>query len=351
MDSKKALVLSGGSIKGAFQAGALAELLESGFVPDAIYGTSVGSLNGGFLADRAGQAVMKDETPDWPEIGRELEDFWVSKLHSPSQVGRQRNVVPLAVSLLRQNFDGLIDTSPLRGLIEEQIDPENLRASPVKFFACAVNLVTGEAIYASEDYSGILDYIMASTAIPIEMPYITIGRSPYVDGGVREIAPLNPAIEDGADEIVCILCQPRDLEGVSFRPGNLIEYAFRLMDVVTTELINNDIDLFRKKNAWVETFSEVQGNLETMMSSQEVAEADRRSVRDTMAELPFAKWRRIPMTVIRPENEIVLDLLHFTPVEIEEVIKQGRNIAKKVLADESAKSEAVGGTGAVETPE
>ena len=53
---KKAFVLSGGSIKGAFQAGALADLLTSKtFTPDAIYGTSVGSLNGAFIADRAGR--------------------------------------------------------------------------------------------------------------------------------------------------------------------------------------------------------------------------------------------------------------------------------------------------------
>jgi NTE family protein len=351
MDSKKALVLSGGSIKGAFQAGALAELLESGFVPNAIYGTSVGSLNGAFLADRAGRAVKGGEKPDWPQLGRELEDFWLNKLHSPSQVGAQRSTIPLVLSLVRQTFNGLIDTSPLRGLVQEQIDPENLRESPVKFFACAVNLVTGEATYAHEDWSGILDYIMASTAIPIEMPYVSIGKSPYVDGGVREIAPLSRAIDDGADEIVSILCQPRELQAVSFKPGNLIEYAFRLMEVVTTELINNDIDLFRKKNAWVETFNEAQRGLESAMSRQEMAEADQRSVRETMAELPFKDWRRIPMTVIQPDNEIVLDLLHFTPVDIEEVIKQGRNIAKRELAAASAKSESVGGTGTAETPE
>jgi NTE family protein len=351
MDSKKALVLSGGSIKGAFQAGALAELLESGFVPDLIYGTSVGSLNGAFLADRAGRAVRRGEEPDWPELGQELEKFWLSQLHSPSQVATQRGLVPLLVSLLRQTFNGLIDTSPLRSLVEQELDPENLRASPAKFFACAVNLVTGEAIYASEDYSGILDYIMASTAIPIEMPYVSIGKSPYVDGGVREVAPLKPAIEDGAEEIVCILCQPRELQGVSFNPGNLLEYAFRLMEVVTTELINNDIDRFRKVNRWVETFNEMQRDMESLMSGQEVAEADSLGIREAMADLPFKEWRRIPMTVIRPDNEIVLDLLHFTPVEIEEVIKQGRNIAKKELEAASRKSEPVGGTGAAETPQ
>ncbi len=331
MDAKRALVLSGGSIKGAFQAGAIAELLEHGFVPDAIYGTSVGSLNGAFLAERAGRIVREGETPDWAKLGQELERFWLEELHSPAQVGTQRRAIPLVISLLQQNFEGLIDTSPLRSLLNDQLRPENLRASPTAFFACAINLASGEAIYASPDYSGILDYIMASTAIPIEMPYVTIGKAPHVDGGVREVAPLSRAIEDGAQEVVCILCQPRDLQGVSFRPGNLMAFALRLMDVITNELINNDIDRFRKVNEWVETFEEVQGNLETLLSGQETTEAESQEMHESLAELPFSEWRHIPITVIRPENEIVLDLLNFKPEEIAEVIQQGRNIAKEVL--------------------
>jgi NTE family protein len=331
MDIEKALVLSGGSIKGAFQAGAIAELLDSGFVPDAIYGTSVGSLNGAFLADRAGRVARTGEAPDWPDLGRQLEDFWLSDLHSPSQVGTQRRVLPLITSLLRRRFNGLIDTGALRALVAEQIDAENLRASPTRFFACAVNLVSGEAVYASEDFSGILDYIVASTAIPIEMPYIEIGKSPYVDGGVREVAPLNRAIEDGAEEIVCIVCQPRDLQGVSFTPGNLLEFALRLMDVVTNELINNDIERFEEVNEWVATFDALQREMGTLLARSDVDEAEREKVEALIEELPFANWRQIPITVIRPENEIVLDLMHFTPVEIKEVIRQGRNIAKEIL--------------------
>ena len=240
MAIERALVLSGGSIKGAFQAGAIAALLETGWVPDAIYGTSVGSLNGAFLADRAGRAVLADQEPDWQALGQELEEFWRVELKSPAQVGTQRRTLPLIMSLLRQTFTGLIDTSPLQSLVARQLKPEHLRASPVKFYACSVNLVTGETVYADQDYSGILDYVVASTAIPIEMPYIEIGKSPYVDGGVHEVAPLSRAIEDDAQDIVCIVCQPEDLQGVSFRPGSLPQFALRLMDVVTNELINND---------------------------------------------------------------------------------------------------------------
>jgi len=337
MGKKTALVLSGGSIKGAFQAGAIAELLEWGFVPDAIYGTSVGSLNGSFLAERAGRAVLAGQSPDWPAIGKELERFWLEELKSPDQVGSPRKLLPLALAVLRGKFAGLIDTGPLRKLVETHLDPDNLRASPVRFYACAVNLATGEAVYANQDYSGILDYIIASTAIPVQMPHINIGEAPYVDGGVREVAPLSQAIHDGADEIACICCLPRELEGVTFRPGNLLEFALRLMDVITNELINNDLDRFDQVNAWVRIYKGMPGKLnqtlgETTFSASGAEKDAQNVVNDLLADLPLSKWREIPMNLIRPENEIVLDLMRFTPADIAEVIKQGRNIARKKLA-------------------
>jgi NTE family protein len=328
---ERALVLSGGSIKGAFQAGAIAEVLESGFVPDAIYGTSVGSLNGGFLAERAGRAVNDDEEPDWRDIGQDLEEFWLEKLESPDQVIRKRRALELLRGLVRSKFDGLTDTSPLVTLVAEQFKPDNLRACPIPFYACAVNLATGDAEYATPDYSGILEYIIASTAIPIEMPTRLIGQSPYVDGGVREIAPLKKAIVDGATEIVCIICQPEKLQGVSFDPGSLMEFALRLMDVISNELVNNDVERFDKVNAWLQEYEQVQTKLLDLFGESR-REQEAKAEAGELLEKLRGKWRPIKLTVIRPENEIVLDILHFTRTEIAEIIKQGRNAAQKVLA-------------------
>ncbi len=331
MDRKTALVLSGGSIKGAFQAGAIAELLESGFIPDAIYGASVGSLNGSFLAERAGRAALAGQAPDWPAIGRELERFWLEELKSPAQVGSPRKLLPLALATLRGKFAGLIDMKPLRKLLAATLKPDNLRASPVRFYACAVNLASGEAVYADQDHSGILDYVIASTAIPVEMPHINIGGAPYVDGGVREVAPLSKAIEDGAEEIACVCCLPRKLESVTFRPGNLLEFALRLMDVITNELINNDLDRFQQVNTWVRAYKAMPAKLNQTMPATSATEDARDVVSHLLADFPFGDWREISMTLIRPENEIVLDLMNFTPTDIAEVIKQGRHIARKVL--------------------
>ena len=103
----RALVLSGGSVKGAFQAGAIAEVLESGYKPTAIYGTSVGSLNGAFLAERAGRLAPSQVESAWPSIGAELEEFWRREITSFARIGRRRCILRLAWDILTNRFNGL----------------------------------------------------------------------------------------------------------------------------------------------------------------------------------------------------------------------------------------------------
>jgi len=304
---KRALVLSGGSIKGVFQAGAIAEVLEDGFEPDAIYGTSVGSLNGGFMAERAGRAATRGEEPDWPAIGADLEAFWRNEVSSFAQVGRTRTPFELFWQVFRTRFDGLIDTTPLQRLVKEVLDAENLRKSPVDFSACAVNVADGQLRYATPEDPQILDYIIASTAIPITMPIKRVGSEPFVDGGIREVAPLNQACEDGAQSVVCVVCDPEEMGAVSFDLGDLRPLSQRLMTIVVNELVNNDLERFREVNEMLQARDEVP------------------------AEGPLAGKRYIPIVCVRPRREIQVDLEHFTPEQIDEILKLGRRVAREVL--------------------
>ncbi|MGM0401230.1 MAG: patatin-like phospholipase family protein [Chloroflexota bacterium] len=304
---KRALVLSGGSIKGAFQAGAVAEILEDGFVPDAIYGTSVGSLNGGFMAERAGRAAVRGEEPDWPAIGADLEAFWRNEVSSFSQVGRARSPFELFWQVFRTRFDGLINTTPLQRLVTEVLDADNLRSSPVAFSACAVNVADGRLRYATPEDPNILDYIIASAAIPITMPIKYVGGEPFVDGGIREVAPLDQACEDGADSVVCVVCDPEELGAVSFDLGDLRPLSERLMTIVVNELVNNDLKRFHEINEMVLARGRAP------------------------AEGPLADKRYIPIVCIRPRRTIPLDLERFTPEQIDQVLKLGRRVAREIL--------------------
>ena len=55
---KTAFVLGGGGVLGAHEVGMLRALSEAGIVPDVVVGTSIGAINGAFVAaDPAGAAA------------------------------------------------------------------------------------------------------------------------------------------------------------------------------------------------------------------------------------------------------------------------------------------------------
>lgn len=306
---KRALVLSGGSIKGAFQAGAISEILQAKFVPDAIYGVSVGSLNGAFLADRAGRAVLKKKKPHWPAIGRELEKFWKNKIKSFKAIGEKRGKGNLLFRVIFNEFDGLIDTGELRKLVHDEVDEKNLRSSPAGFSAGAVNLATGEFVNANLGFPDIIDYVIASTAIPIVMPITMLAGQPLLDGGLRNVTPLKAAIDEGADEIICVVCQAEKVSGKNFDERNLLQLTDRIMDIATNEIVNNDLEWAR----YINTFCPPDGT--------------------PLAEGPLAGYRHIPIWVIRPQVDPDIQLDDFTSQQISQLIDLGHYAARDAMRD------------------
>ena len=66
---KTAFVLGGGGVLGAHEVGMLRALSEAAITPDLIVGTSVGAINGVFVAaDPAGPGLFEDE----PRLGNRL---------------------------------------------------------------------------------------------------------------------------------------------------------------------------------------------------------------------------------------------------------------------------------------
>lgn len=301
----QALVLSGGSIKGAFQAGALAEVLGQGFTPRIITGISVGALNGAFLAERAGRAAPA--SPHWPAIGTELVTFWQTQVTRPEDLIEVRTKGKVALSALFSRFDGLVKTDPLRQLVKKELDEHNLRNSPVAFYAGCVNLGDGEIVYANLAFPHLIDYIIASTAIPIMMPLSLIGDRLYYDGGLRDIAPLKQAIDAGATEILCITCQPLKPEAVHFHRGNLLHLVDRVVTIMTQEILRNDLEYANFINQYCPR-------------SGEPVESG-----------PLRGYRFIPIRIIQPARSLEVQIDGFTKKDIEEMLDLGRFAAREVL--------------------
>ncbi|MCF0073129.1 patatin-like phospholipase family protein [Dyadobacter sp. CY261] len=285
----KALVLGGGSMKGAFQVGVIQAVLENGFEPDMVYGISVGALNTTFLANETGKHKAENRKIDWPLAGRKLLEFWIKNITQPQDISTLRSRVMLGMNTLMSRFDGIVDPSPLHMLIRKHLNDDYLRNTPIQAKAGAVNIETGEMKYVSTKDPHYVDFVYASSSIPMLMPAIEIDNQLYLDGGLREVAPIREAIDDGATEIVLIGCHSPLLyqpEGINAR--NLITLIERVRDITVNQIVNNNIQ-------WAESY------------------VDRSNLRG----------KPMKLTVIRPSAPLFLDLQHFNSEDISRLIIEG----------------------------
>ncbi len=238
------LVLAGGSVKGAFQAGVIKAIVERGYCPDAVYGVSAGSLNAAYFANQLGEQVNAGEPISFAQAAQDLWDFWEKRILQPDSLSKPFSIFQLGWSALTKKFKGLVSTEPLRDLLDEVLSIRNLHASPIGLKIGAVNVIDGSMHYVDPSYDYFIDYLMASSAVPILMPMVKINgnaRFSFLDGGLRDVAPLSKAVEDGGDHIICISCHMESIEGGYFDSGNLLGLVDRVMDIAVNEILNADI--------------------------------------------------------------------------------------------------------------
>ncbi len=175
-----ALVLAGGSTRGAIQIGMLQVLAEHGFVPDRIYGSSVGAINGvGFAADPTREGVER-MTQIWLRIKRE-DVYPQGRLHGPWLYLQQR--------------DAVYANTGLRAIVEEGFPYERLEDAPVPVEVVATSLADGGERWFT--YGPAVDAVLASAAMPAIFPPVEIDGERYIDGGVVDNVPIQRAIDGG----------------------------------------------------------------------------------------------------------------------------------------------------------
>lgn len=283
-------------------------LFESGFAPNQLYGISVGSLNATFLANEAARQQAEDGQVDWVKVGKYLIEFWIRNITKPSDVAVIRSRVRMGYNTLMSRFNGLLDNSPLQNLIRQNVNLEALKTGPVTLKVGAVDIIEGDMRYADATDPHFLDYIYASSSLPFLMPTVQIGgdhRRAFLDGGLREVAPLRVAIEDGASEIACVACHSKNIYNEKFNYRNLLNLADRVKDITVNQLVNNDI-------AWAERF----------------------------AEREQLHGRHLHLTIIRPNEPLTLNLMKFDSDDISRMIVQGYQAGTDVVKLRQADGEA-----------
>ncbi|MDP6160072.1 MAG: patatin-like phospholipase family protein [Acidimicrobiales bacterium] len=181
-------VLSGGSVRGAAQAGMIRVLLDHGIVPDEVVGVSAGALNGTFLA--ANPTV---------EQARLLEGVWRDVAdRKPIRGSFIRNVA--AIVRGRPSFD---NGDRLRALIADHAPMEDLAQASVPCHVGTTDASTGQLSWWTS--GPLVDLLCATTAVPGVLPAVDLGDGTlHIDGGVVSNIPLRRALSLAPTRLVVL---------------------------------------------------------------------------------------------------------------------------------------------------
>jgi NTE family protein len=189
-----AFVLSGGGARGAFQVGALKALLEAGYQPDLLVGTSVGAINATYLAINGSNLNA------------------IEKMIQAWQDAKQADLLPSNYlkltlrTLLNRSMD--YSAHHLRDFyIAHGLTPDFSFGdiNGVRLITVAADLNSGKPVlYGLNPQDSVLEGVLASSALPPWVPPMERGERLLVDGGVVSVLPVEVALKAGASEIIAL---------------------------------------------------------------------------------------------------------------------------------------------------
>jgi NTE family protein len=328
------VVLSGGGARGAYEVGVLQgvnDALErpSGSRPlyQVIAGTSVGAINGAWLA---ANAHRHDHRVDG------LMALWRSlKLEQHLRVDLQGLLAwSSPLRLLKKPMrdeDGPVDRfgrsvlnpRALEDLVAAGIDwvqlHDNVNEGRLRaFIVAALHIGTGATTLFGELAPGVdfknmrnprrvfrqtridVEHVLASAAIPALFPARRIGRSYFTDGGLRFNTPISPAIRAGADKLVIVTLrhsplEPPDVDAMGESADqypSLIFLLGKLFNALLLDPVASDLQVLQRFNRMMEVIN-------TGMSASERARVD--AVLDQERGMAY---RCIPTLVFEPSKNI-----------------------------------------------
>lgn len=227
----RALVLSGGGSKGAYQVGVLSQWLgEEKIQYDLFAGVSVGAINAVHLV----QYPSGKEREAWGDLKALWSDLTTEKVY--------KRWFPFGmVHGLWQ--PALYNSKPLRSFIQKHLDRDKVLRSGKSLRMGVVSLHTGEYRLFDETTEDLVGAVLASASYPLFLlPQTVDGNDLYTDGGVRNVTPLKAAIDAGANEIDVIMTQtdPPRYSPLEDSP-NALDIGARVLDIMTAEIVDGDL--------------------------------------------------------------------------------------------------------------
>ncbi|HTU70289.1 MAG TPA: patatin-like phospholipase family protein [Candidatus Baltobacteraceae bacterium] len=348
----RALVLTGGGALGAYEAGVICGLAETGQHFDLVCGTSIGAINAAFYA----QGLIEELEGLWKTIaGKNIVTLSPTAQRVMDFVSELEAVLKLNPALWAFHVLGLIkkykamgplpelmamlgalDRSPVTALLQPVLNFDNIRCSLV-VTGTNVNLQTSESFFAfaapaggtptavdlqkaflanaksahpitAENY---LVAVEASGSLPFAFPPMSenLGSSTtylYVDGGVANNSPIGLAINAGATDITVIFMTPASNAPLAAVP-NVAVLGLACYTVMQQKILEDDMKL-------------------ALMTNQAVA--GRTAAND---KLGLQGKVEVSLRQVRPVQPLALSVLGFNDQPaIDEAFELGRSDAKGV---------------------
>lgn len=201
----KGLVLEGGGTKGAYQIGAYKALRELGIEFQGVTGTSIGALNGAFIIQNDIE-IMEDiwRNYDYSSFMNIDEDTY-EKYKDLDFTAKSFNIVLELMNKARKNQG--IDITPLREMLEKNINEEAIRSSNRDFGIVTVHWdkkFNPHHLYIEDIPEGrLVDYLIASASLPI-FNLEKMDDKLYLDGMFSDNIPVKLLVDKGYNDIVVI---------------------------------------------------------------------------------------------------------------------------------------------------
>ena len=281
-EPKRALVLAGGGMRVAYQAGVLVALEEANLAFHHVDGTSGGTINTAMLfSDNSPQQMCER----WSNLA--IGDF-VSFLPLTQYAN------PLKMKAMG-DADGIVEkVFPQLGIEIARINQP--RKAIATFNVC--NHSTKQNIAYTNDQAR-MSHLIAGISLPIFMPAVKIDGDFYTDSVWIKDANLMEAVKRGAEEIILVWCIGNSHD---FYDGAFLQYV-HMIELSANGTLLEEFDRIRELN-------------------QRIANSDS----------PYGQRRPIQITLIKPNYPIPLDPdLYLGCINAKELIAIGYQNAKKRL--------------------
>ncbi len=333
-----ALVISGGGAKGAFAVGVIQKLIAEFPILefDIVVGTSTGSLIAPLAIAGDYDLLYKLYT------SVKTEDIIVK-----DNIGN------------RLGMDCIFEAGPLWNLMKKYYTDDliaRILTGPQKLFLTTTCLQTGELVVFTNDaaarngryykvklISDAMHFrraVMASACQPVFMPPIQVNKDiaddpekafQYVDGGVREYAGINMAIDNGATHIFTILLSPEGTDAVSEPYEKLFGILERTIDIFTVDVGKNDLLIPAIYNEALQYIDTVKKKMQLDGIPQDKIDG---FFNMPGVQNPFAGKKPLKIYIIRPDAPLGGGPggLVFDPAEMKKMVSRGVMAAGTFIA-------------------